>query len=147
MDFDITVDINAPPDVVWTVMSDVERWHEWTASIRGIRLLDPGPLRVGSRAIVRQPRFPPALWKVTVLDPGRSFTWTTRGPGMRVDGTHTVASMPGGTRATLHLRYQGVIANLLARATRRITERYLKLEANGLKQRSEERNAQNPPRD
>ena len=90
MDFDISVDIAASPEVVWAVMSDAERWHEWTESVRGIRLLDKGPLRVGSRALIRQPRFPPAVWKVVELDPGRSFTWKTGSPGMRVYGRHSV---------------------------------------------------------
>jgi hypothetical protein len=34
----------APPEVVWAVMADAERWHEWTESACGIRLLDKGPL-------------------------------------------------------------------------------------------------------
>jgi hypothetical protein len=137
VDFDISIDIAAPPDVVWRVMSDVERWHEWTASIRGIRLLDKGPLRVGSRALVRQPRFPPALWKVAELDAGRSFTWITSAPGMRVSGRHSVVPHGAGSRANLHLHYEGPIARLLARMTRDITDRYLGYEANGLKKRSE----------
>src|SRR5262245_43128336 len=99
MDFDISIDIAAPPDVVWPVMSDVERWHEWTASVRGVTLLDKGPLKIGSRAMIRQPRFPPAVWKVTELEPGRSFTWTTGAPGMLVYGRHSVAPIAGGTRA------------------------------------------------
>ena len=139
MDFDISVDIAAPPDEVWRVMSDVERWHEWTASIRAIRLLDKGPLRVGSRALVRQPRFPPALWKVSDLDPGRSFTWTTGAPGMWVYGRHSVAPSGTGSRANLHLHYEGPIGRLLAQMTRDITDRYLGYEAAGLKKRSEER--------
>ena len=39
-------------DRVWAVMSDIERWHEWTASITGIQKLEPGPLAVGLRARV-----------------------------------------------------------------------------------------------
>ena len=141
MDFDISVDISAPPDVVWSVMSDVERWHEWTASVRGIRLLNGGPLRIGSRALVRQPKFPPAFWKVTVLEAGRSFTWETAAPGMRVYGRHTVEPGPAGSRANLHLHYEGAVGDFLARLTRDITNRYIEYEAAGLKKRSEERAA------
>ena len=81
MDFDISVDIAAPPEVVWAVISDAERWHEWTESVRGIRLLDKGPLRVGSRALIRQPRFPPAVWKVVELDPGAALRGKQAHPG------------------------------------------------------------------
>ena len=95
------------------------------------------PLRVGSRALVRQPRFPPAMWKVTEIDPGRSFTWITGGPGMRVYAHHAVMPVDGGARASLRLHYEGVVGRFLARMTRGITDRYLKYEAAGLKRRSE----------
>ena len=137
MDFDISVDITAPPHVVWSVMSDVERWHEWTSSVRSIRILDEGPLKVGSRALIRQPRFPPAVWAVTEIEHGRSFTWKSGAPGMRVYGRHSVAPVPGGSRANLHLHYEGALGWLLARLTRDITNRYLGFEAAGLKKRSE----------
>jgi hypothetical protein len=140
MDFEISIDIAASPDVVWAVMSDVERWHEWTPSVRSIRLLDRGPLRIGTRAMIRQPKFPPALWQVSALEAGRSFTWKTGAPGMRVFGQHSVAPSGPGSRATLRLHYDGPIGRLLARMTRGITNRYLHFEATGLKQRSEERN-------
>jgi len=141
-DFERSVDIAAPPDVVWGVMSEAERWHEWTPSVRSIRLLDSAPLRVGGRALVRQPRFPPALWKVTALEPGRSFTWKSGLPGMWVYASHSVNGSGRGTRAVLSLRYEGPVGKLLARLTRDITNRYLDLEATGLKRRSEERAAQ-----
>ena len=50
MNFSITVDVNATPERVWTVMSDIERWHEWTPSVKSITRLDRGPLARGSRA-------------------------------------------------------------------------------------------------
>ena len=130
-------EIAASPDTVWSVMSDVERWHEWTASVRSVRRLDDGPLRVGSRAVIRQPKFPPALWTVTAIDPGHSFTWRSGSPGMWVHGHHSIEAIPGGARATLGLHFQGMLARLLGRMTSAISNRYLGMEAEGLKRRSE----------
>jgi len=138
MEYKISVDVDAPPDVVWAVMSDGERWHEWTASVTSVRRLDKGPLRIGSRALIRQPRFPPAVWKVTALEPGRSFTWRSGMPLMWVYGQHSIEPVGSGTRATLRLIYDGVLARLMGRITRGITNRYLGMEASGLKRRSEE---------
>src|SRR5436189_4297166 len=109
MEYRITVDIDAPPDVVWAVMSDGERWHEWTASVRSVRRLDKGPLRIGSRALIRQPRFPPAMWQVTAIEPGHSFTWKTGAPGLWVFGHHSVVPIDGGTRVTLSLEFAGAM--------------------------------------
>ena len=132
-----SVDISAPAQIVWEVMSDAERWHEWTPSVTSIRVLDK-PLRVGSRALIRQPKFPPAMWKVTSIEPGRGFIWKSGMPLMWVFGHHFVEPIPGGTRATLQLYYKGPIGRLLARMTRDITNKYLGYEAAGLKQRSEQ---------
>jgi uncharacterized membrane protein len=160
LDFQISVEVAAPADVVWSVMSDVERWHEWTPSVRGVRLLDPTPLRVGSRAMIRQPKFPPAMWQVVSLDPGSGFVWKSGLPGMWVYAYHSVESIasPGSggrtgsatggatgsnvrTRATLRLHFAGPVSRLLGRLTANINDRYLAMEAAGLKRRSEERAA------
>ena len=132
------MDIPAPADRVWAVMSDVERWHEWTPSITSVTLLRKGALAVGSRALVRQPKFPPALWRVTELVPGRSFTWVSVAPGLRVIGRHAVELTVNGTRAVLTLELKGMVGGLWGRLTRGITERYIAFEAAGLKARSEE---------
>ena len=71
MELTRSIDIDAPPGIVWEVWSDIARWHEWTASITSIDPLGPGPLAVGLRARVRQPKFPPAV-HVGVFEPGRS---------------------------------------------------------------------------
>ena len=134
--FSIAIDIPAPPGSVWQAMSDVERWHEWTASITRVTLLGDGPFAVGKRALVRQPKLPPAIWKVTELAPGRKFAWASVGPGLSVTGHHEVEPIASGTRAKLWLEYEGLLGTLLARLTRGLIERYLSLEANGLKARS-----------
>jgi uncharacterized membrane protein len=138
VEFRKSIDIDAPPDVVWPVMADGVRWPEWTASVTSVRRLDKGPLRIGSRALIRQPRFPPAVWTVTALEPGRRFVWKSGMPGMWVYGDHAVEPTARGTRATLCLTYEGLLARVMGRMTRGITNRYLELEASGLKRRSEE---------
>ena len=135
--FSTTIDIAAPPERVWQVMSDTERWHEWTPSVTSVKLRDRGPLAVGSRAVIRQPRFPPALWKVSAIEPGRSFTWVSGAPGLRVVGHHSVEPLGSGSRAALSLTLHGLFGGLFGRLTKDITERYLAFEATGLKARSE----------
>jgi hypothetical protein len=136
--FATSMDIEAPAKRVWSVMSDVERWPEWTPSVRRVRRVDSGPLRAGSRAWVRQPNLPPALWKVTELVEGSGFTWVTRSPGVLVTARHEVAPTERGTRATLSIAYSGALAFVVVWLTRSINDRYLAMEAAGLKRRSEE---------
>ena len=136
-DFRIEVDIAAAPEAVWAVIADVERWHEWTASVRRIRLLGARPLTVGSFAFVQQPRLLPALWRVTAIEPGRRFVWETAVPGVHIAALHEVEPAAGGAHATLRVRYGGAIGRWLADRIREITCRYLEFEAAGLKLRSE----------
>ena len=98
-EFRLDFEVAAPPDRVWAVIRDVEKWHEWTASITSIELLDGRPLAVGSRARVRQPKLPVAVWQVTEMEEGRSFRWETRGPGFVATGIHAVAPSGGGSVA------------------------------------------------
>jgi uncharacterized membrane protein len=137
--FEVKVDIAAPADRVWNVMIDVERWHEWTRSITSIKKLQPGPLAVGGRAHVRQPKLLPATWTVTQVVQGRDFIWETRSPGLRVIGGHVVESRNGGSRVTLSLRFEGLIGGLVGAILKKQNDQYLRLEAEGLKRRTEGR--------
>jgi len=129
--------IAAAPARVWAVFADVERWPEWTESIDSVELLDPGPLRVGSRAKIRQPKLPAAVWKVTELVDGESFTWVARSPGVRTTGVHAVSADGGGTRATNSVEQSGPLGWLAGALTARLTRRYLAVELAGLKRRCE----------
>lgn len=132
-----TIHIDAPPERVWSVMSDVERWHEWTASISKVELLDGSELRASSRARVTQPKLPQAVWQVTQLDPGRYFEWENRSPGLRSVGGHGVEPDGDGTLATLWIRQTGLMTPILALFYKKLINRYVQMEADGLKQRSE----------
>lgn len=133
-----TAAIAAPPARVWAVIADVERWREWTASITRIHLLDAGPLAVGTRVRIEQPKLPAMVWRVTAVEPGRRFTWETRSLGGGAVATHEVADDGrGGSVATLRIEQFGWLNALLARWIRPITERYLTMEIEGLRRRSE----------
>jgi polyketide cyclase/dehydrase/lipid transport protein len=134
-----SVDIQAPPGVVWTVWSDVERWPEWTASVSRVERFEQGPLAIGHRARVRQPKLPAALWLVTKLEAGRGFEWVSASPGAHVTGYHWIEPQGSGSRARLGIVFAGPIGRLVGWLTRSLSERYLALEAAGLKARGEER--------
>jgi uncharacterized membrane protein len=137
MDYRTEISIDAPPDVVWRIMSDVERWSEWTASIAKIERLDQGPFAVGSKARVKQPKLPVAEWTVTELADGRSFTWEASGPGMTTQGVHRVEGDGDDVRGVLEIHSTGFLAPVFGLFYSGLTRRYVDMEAAGLKQRAE----------
>src|SRR5215212_9117345 len=82
MRFEATIDVAASAQLIFEVYTDVERWPEWTDSVTSAERLDQGPLSVGSRAGIKQPRLPATVWEVTDVVAGHSFTWMARGPGI-----------------------------------------------------------------
>jgi uncharacterized protein YndB with AHSA1/START domain len=133
-----SIDIDAPASTVWAVVSDVERWPEWTASISSVKRSRTGPMAVGERVVVTQPRLPTLTYTVTEVDEGRSFTWSAGSAVSRGVGEHVLTPrVNGGCTATLRLTQRGPGARLVGGLLDRITRRYLRMEAEGLKARSE----------
>jgi hypothetical protein len=132
------MEIPVPVPLVWSVLVDVERWPEWTESISHVKKLPPGPLQIGTRVRIHQPKLPPAFWQVTDLNPGAGFTWVSRAPGVRVTARHLVEVIPLGARVALCIQYEGLLGQLLARWTGELNNRYLAMEASGLKTRCSE---------
>ena len=136
MRFEATIHVAAPADRVFGVYSDVEHWPDWTPSVTSVERLDQGPLLVGSRARVRQPRLPVAVWEVTDVVPGRSFTWVAHGPGIVSTGKHEVVPARGeggDVQVTASLEQAGLLGPLVGLLTKRLTDRYLQMELRGLK--------------
>jgi len=83
-----TVTIDAPPAVVWRVYADTEHWPEWTASVTTARLDPSGPLALGSRASIKQPRLPRMTWSVIHIEPERSWQWANHTVGAHTTADH-----------------------------------------------------------
>ena len=132
-----TVDIDAPPEKVFSVLCDVEHWPEWTPTMNSVQRLDKGPLAVGSSAQVRQPKLRPAVWQVTEFEDNRNFTWTTRAPGLRMKAGHLIEPRGSGSRVALSFEMSGLIAPLVSRLYGGLIEQYVATESQGLKKRSE----------
>ncbi len=138
MKHEVAVTVRAPARAVWEVLVDVERWPEWTDSVSSVRPLDAGPLAVGSRVEISQPRIPTGTYTVTALEPGSAFTWEQRQPGSTVSAHHECSPLPdGGTRVELRVVMSGAVGGIVGRLYRKRTERYLAMEAAGLKARAE----------
>ncbi len=110
--------IAAPPEAVWRVLTDLERWSEWNTMIR----YEGGRLAVGERLVLRlTPRsgagyaFRPT---VTALDAPRRLAWVGRTgvPGI-FDGAHgyTLRPVDGATELIDREVYSGLLAPVVER--------------------------------
>jgi carbon monoxide dehydrogenase subunit G len=129
--------IAAPPERVWAVLVDVERWPERIPTVDSVERLDDGPLAVGTRTRLKQPRLSPAVWTVTELTDGTSYTWESKSSGVTVIASHDVEPHPDGSRLTLALTVSGPMAGIGWLMTRSMTKRYVETEAASVKAAAE----------
>lgn len=140
MEHEVVVEVEASPEAVWAVLTDVEAWPDWTDSMDEVELVDRPRLMSGARVRIVQPRMLPAVWTVTGLDePGRSFTWESKLPGVTTTAVHTVepGSGDGTSRVTLGLRQSGPLSGLVGRFLGARVRSYVQMEADGLRRRAE----------
>lgn len=110
------VGIDAPPAVVWEVMTDFERWPDWNPDVASV-VLD-GPPAEGT---VFRWRSGPGTITSTLreLEPEREIAWTGRTFGIRAVHVWRLAPDDGGTRVVTEESWDGWIVKLLSGALRR----------------------------
>jgi hypothetical protein len=150
--FQEKIQVNAAAGVLWRAVAEVERWPEWIPAYTEVTWLtgtvpEPeaggqqagdGALRPGNRARIRQLRLPEAVWEVTEVLSGTSFSWQTARPGVTVAARHDLTPLDGGkTELTLTLSVSGPLAPVTGRLAGRLTRRSLQQEAAGLKRCAE----------
>jgi hypothetical protein len=137
-----SIEIAAPADTVWAVFSDVVHWPDWTASVRRVVPMDGPELVVGARFTIEQPKLPKVVWEVSEVNAGRGWTWRNTSPGTTTIAWHEVIPIDDGrTRARQGIDQRGLLAPVVGLFTTRLMERYLAMESQGLKARSEQLHA------
>jgi hypothetical protein len=75
---------------------------------------------------------------VTQLEPGRSWRWENRSPGAATTADHVLTPIgETSTHVDLSIDQRGLLGRPIGWLARRTTRRYLRLEAEGLRRRSE----------
>jgi Polyketide cyclase / dehydrase and lipid transport len=103
------VEIEAPLALVWAGLADIPGQVRWMKEMKSVRILTPGPTRVGTRgeATVR-------IFGISVTDPVEIVEWDPpRAFAIRHDGR-----FGGGGRLTLALGLDGTDDRHVARDTR-----------------------------
>jgi hypothetical protein len=107
-----TIQIDAPPEAVWAVLTDLARYPEWNPLFREAA----GQVAVGNRITLRSVhpangRLMTVKPKITVADPGAELRWVSSLPGI-ISGEHHFALTPvdGGTRLEQGETFRGLLA-------------------------------------
>jgi uncharacterized membrane protein len=138
MRFEKSVDINAPQQRVWHVLSDLEAWPRRIDTVETVELLTPSPLATGSRVRLKQPKLPEGVWDITVWDAPSYFEWTHKTGGITSVAGHRVEALgEGRARLTLTLDMRGFLIPVIALFYKDLTNRYMTREAEGMKRAAE----------
>ena len=138
MRFEKSIDIDAPQQLVWDVLTDLEAWPRRIDTVEAVELVTPPPVSQGSRVRLKQPKLPEGVWDVTVWDAPSYFAWTQKTGGIISVAGHRVAALGDAcARLTLTLDMRGFLVPVVALFYKDLTNRYMALEADGMKRASE----------
>ncbi|MDQ2699581.1 MAG: SRPBCC family protein [Actinomycetota bacterium] len=138
MRFERSIDIDASKQRVWDVLTDIEAWLGRIETVESVEPLTPAPIGVGSSFRLRQPKLPEGTWEVTAWDPPSYFEWLQKSGGVTNVAGHRVDALEGGrSRLTLTLDMRGFLVPVVGRIYRDLTNRYMAIEAEGMKRAAE----------
>lgn len=138
MRFEKSIDIGASQARVWDVLSDLEAWPQRIETVDLVELLTPAPVGEGSRVRLKQPKLPEGTWDVSAWDASSFFEWRQKTGGVTSVAGHRVEALgEGRSRLTLTLEMRGLLVPIVGLFYRDLTNRYMTLEAEGMKRAAE----------
>lgn len=140
MRFEKTIDIDAPPQRVWEVLTGFERWPQRIETVEHVKILTAAPIDIGTRVELKQPRLPDGIWEINAWDGPRYFEWTQRQTGVTSVAGHRVDAL-GEFRShlTLTLDMRGLLVPLMGLFYKNLTVDYMTRETEGIKRAAESR--------
>jgi hypothetical protein len=70
--------VQAPADVVWRILIDLDAWPRWGLTVAGAEL-DSGGFELGARGRVWTPVGVPLPFVISEIDVGRTWAWRVAG--------------------------------------------------------------------
>lgn len=117
-----TIDIPAPPEVVWDLVMDPERLGEWVTIHRRLLHADAGVPSVGFRMDQRIHMRGVTLevdWRLAECEPGTRALWEGRGPARsRARTEYRLSPARAGTRFDYHNEFHAPLGPLGAIVSR-----------------------------
>jgi uncharacterized membrane protein len=136
--FERSIDIDAPQQRVWDVLTDVEAWPQRIETVDTVELLTPGPIGQGSRVRLKQPKLGVGTWAITVWEAPSYFEWTQKTAGITSIAGHRVDGLDDNrARLALTLDMRGLLSPVIALFFRKLTDDYMTLEVEGMKRAAE----------
>lgn len=138
MRFEKSIEIDAPQQRVWEVLSAIDAWPQRIETVDSVEVLTPEPITAGSRVRLKQPKLPEGTWDVTVWEAPSYFEWRQKTGGITSVAGHRVEAL-GASRArlTLTLDMRGLLIPIIGLLYKDLTNRYMNLEAEGMKRAAE----------
>lgn len=106
-DFQVTKHVNAPPETVFDVATDLQNAAQHVRGIENIELLTPGPVGLGTKWKETRKMMgmeSTETLEVTAFDKPRSYTVSCDSCGCHFDSVFTFIPADGGTDVTLDVK-------------------------------------------
>jgi hypothetical protein len=135
MHFEASADIQAPPDRIWSILTDAPAYPTWGSGVTKVegRIADGEKITVHSEVAAGR-AFPVKV----AMRPPNEMTWTGGMPLGLFTGTRTfrLASSDGSTQVTMREEYSGPLVGLMSRSIPDLQPSFDKF-VSGLKARAE----------
>src|SRR5918999_16369 len=115
MQFEQSIQIDAPQPRVWEVLTDVEAWPQRIETVDEAELVTSPPVGQGSRIRLKQPKLGEGTWEVTVWEPPSYFEFRQQSTGVTTVAGHRIEALEDGrSRLTLTLDMRGPLVPVVA---------------------------------